>query len=342
MKLIGNRTGAAPGLALLVLLTVPQFFAIYRTAVFQTVPRDDYAPYLLWLADDGGEMMPAPFAYRVLSVAVALPVYYVAPVLRFSQQPEADARYLRATLALTAVSYASLLAIAACTYALARRRCGASGAAALLAAAVSFLLSGFISRTGVDPIAIYTISALLLLLDRPWIFAALVLLSVGINEKIPILFAVLLLARRLQPQSFRDLRGSGQNVQLIAACLAVAVYFAIAALLQIPGNEHQTSIGLFARHLADSLVYTLSLKGMVLNALPVVVLLLLFGLAVRMRERNGFRPADLSALVVLVVLAMLADVVYNMGRIAMYAWPVYLPAASVAVDALLENRKSEG
>lgn len=72
-----------------VLSTVPAFFAIYRDAAFQTLPRDDYAPHLLALVGERGTP-PArqptllggnPMGYRMLSVAAAIPFYELLPLL---------------------------------------------------------------------------------------------------------------------------------------------------------------------------------------------------------------------------------------------------------------------
>ena len=52
--------------------TFPVFVETFRAMVFQTFPRDDYAPYLLRLVGRGGELPGTPHVLRFLSVAVAV------------------------------------------------------------------------------------------------------------------------------------------------------------------------------------------------------------------------------------------------------------------------------
>ena len=39
----------------------------------------------------------------------------------------------------------------------------------------------------------------------------------------------------------------------------------------------------------------------------------------------------------LLILALLADVAYNVGRVVMYSYPLYLPVAAVFLDEVLET-----
>jgi len=76
---------AIAGLAIAV--TLPIFFEIYRGAAFATGPRDDYAPQMLALLGITGDpplrltgtLDQAPFGYRALSTAVAIPFYFFMP-----------------------------------------------------------------------------------------------------------------------------------------------------------------------------------------------------------------------------------------------------------------------
>ena len=75
--------------------------------VFNTVPRDDYAPFVLWLLQQKEDVLPkSPYVYRILSVAAAVPFDLVLPLLRFSRLPASvPADYVRATAALAALAY---------------------------------------------------------------------------------------------------------------------------------------------------------------------------------------------------------------------------------------------
>ena len=57
-------------------------FAIDRIMVFNTVPRDDYAPFLLWvIGAPGGAFPGSPYGYRLLTILAAVPLYHILPAL---------------------------------------------------------------------------------------------------------------------------------------------------------------------------------------------------------------------------------------------------------------------
>jgi len=312
--------------------TFPIFFDIYRTAAFNTVPRDDYAPYLLTLVGQSNKIPGAPFAYRILSVAIAIPFYYILPIYTFTNLPNVNIAYLKATQALSFSSYLSLVLTAVIIYAIARKQFHATRASSLIASLTSFFFCNFVSQIGIDPFAILVISLLLLWLNRPFIFALLVFFSIGINEKIPIIFATILAFRFVSFISQK--RPFKIYIQLFSSFLAVAGYFVATLLLKFPGNESQTNPTTFLSSLQSSLGYTFSLKGLYLNALPILILATVIVL-IKFQKQNTFYFSDISGLFILVILAMFADVVYNIGRIAMYSYPLYLPAVACFIDDIL-------
>jgi hypothetical protein len=329
-----NRNLIFIALLTFTLATFPIFFDIYRTAAFNTAPRDDYAPYLLSLVGQGYKTPEAPFAYRILSVAVAIPFYYFLPTYTFTNLSNVDTAYLKATQALSFTSYLSLVLTAAIIYMIARKQFLATRASSLIVGLVSFFLCDFVSKVGVDPFAILIISLLFLWLNRPLVFTPLVFLSIVINEKIPFIFATILAFRVIS--SITRKHQFKLYIQLVSSCLAVAGYFAITLLFKIPGNETQTAPTSFLAHFQSSLGYTLSLKGLFLNALPILILALIVVVAIKPQQQHFFHVSDVSGLFILIILAMIADVVYNVGRIAMYSYPLYLPAVACFIDDTLK------
>lgn len=320
------------GVALL--MTIPQFFDIYRTAAFNTIPRDDYAPYLLALAGQGGDIPAAPYAYRAVSVAMAIPFYYLLPLYVFTNLNNPDLPYLRATQALSMVSFLSIVLTAFLIYSMARRLYGARRPAAVIAALLTFFLAGFVSRTGVDPFGILVISALFLWLREPKIFVPLMGLSVGVNEKIPIIFATIVICRLLSSMHRR--RKCALFPQLAASCVAVALYFALVATLRVPGNQELFDPALLLPRLQVMLADTLSMRGLVLNGLPVLILVSMVVLASQRNREGGFQVSDVSGLLVLLILSAAAEVHYNVGRIVMYAFPLFLAGTAPLVERMLE------
>ena len=329
MRMAGRKPLTIAGLSAFLLATIPMFFEIYRGAAFNTLPRDDYAPYLLALAGQGGEIPVAPYAYRVLSIAAAIPFYFLLPAYTFTNLPAADPAWLKATQALSFVSYVSIVMTAWTIYRIARQRLKADRASSVIAGLLSFLLSNFVTKAGIDPIAILVISLLVLHVGNPVVFGALVVTSILVNEKIPILFATILTFRALWARAQRG--RFTLYPQLGAAWGSVIGYFAMIGLLRIPGNEKQTTPALLLDNVQSSFVYSLSIKGLVLNALPVLLVTVLAILAVRSRSR-AVEVADVSGVIVLLILAVVADVQFNMGRIVMYSYPLYLPALARVLD----------
>lgn len=324
-------------LALLAVLlaTVPMLFEIYRMAAFNTMPRDDYAPYLLTLVGETDRWPGAPFAYRIISVAVAIPFYYILPEYSFTNLQGVDPLYLKATLALSFSSFLWLVLSPVVIFLLARKEYHATKISALVVSLMTFLLAGFISRTGVDTLAVLILALLLLSLRYFFVFLPLILLSIGINEKVPIVIATILSCRLLA--SWVRCCPFELNRELGLSYLAVAGYFLLRLLLRVPGNEKQTDPTLFLDHLHDTILYSLSLKGFVLNILPVLVLLLMVFLAMKYRHRSSFQVVDISGFLVMLVLAGIADVVFNVGRIVMLTYPLYLPAVSAFIDSVLQE-----
>jgi hypothetical protein len=106
------KKSVVPILALLlVLMTIPRFFDVFRTMAFNTVPRDDYAPYLLhFIGEKPDFTVYSPYGYRIFSFLMAFPFYKLLPVYRFTNLPALDESYLRATQALAMTSYLAILA----------------------------------------------------------------------------------------------------------------------------------------------------------------------------------------------------------------------------------------
>ncbi len=317
----------------------PFLFVLHRLAVFHTVPYDDYAPYLLWTAGTGQGFVPdSPYCYRLLSMIAALPFFWVAPPLGLTNTPAGESiLWLRATLALNLLNYLALVTAAMLTARTASRRCGLSRPEAVLAGATVFALGWFVQLDGIDGVALLLISAAVALVESPIAFAALMLVSIGMDEKVPLVMAIWLGARVV-------LIGS-DRMWLVrpfaAAAGAVALYFAMLAILRLPGNEYQTDPSGFLGTVRQNLLATLSGRGAVLNILPVAVLT---GLAVWGHARRAtvgrplFRAVDILVIAGLCGVALMFTQFYQAGRIVMHAAPLFaIPAVAALRDRQAEH-----
>ncbi len=322
---------------LLILVTLPIFFTIYREAAFNTLPRDDYAPFLLNLINKGGQNPGSPYGYRLFSVIAAVPFFYLLPAYTFTNLTNIDPNYLQATEALAMVSYLSIVMIAVLVYLISHNRFGASQLAAVIVAGLAILLTDFISRPGIDPLAVLFICLLVYWAGRPLIFVPLLLLSIGVNEKITILFAALFIGR----WGFAAVRKNQARfhgwLQLTASVLAVAIYFGIRQVINLPGFSNQTDISQFGSQFLASLTFIFSAKGAVLNLLPVILIIILMGIAVYANHKTKiaalfFQDSDIIVFFILFLIAAVTDLQFTIGRVVMFAFPLYLPVIAKVID----------
>jgi hypothetical protein len=321
-----RRVAAFGLLALAPLAFYPLFFVVFRLSVFSTVPTDDYAPYLLWvLQEPGGGFPLSPYCYRFLSMVAAAPLYYVLPKLDLSNLPESlSPTWIRATAALSALAYVSMVGTMLTTAVLAVRKCGLSLKDGLLAGMLVLLLLFYTQITAIDPLAVFAICLGLLLLDRTWAFAGFTLISAGVNEKIALTLAVWLTVRWVLAPADR----ARFTLPWISALAGVGAHLAIVLLLRFPGHEYQLRPSGFLGTLADNLQASISMRGILLNILPALVLATIGGIGHLARSVNQahamFHPIDLLAIPSLMGVALIFTQQFQTGRLLMHAAPLFV------------------
>jgi hypothetical protein len=329
----GRRARLAETLLLTVVAlaaTYPVFIDTYRSMVFQTVPRDDYAPYLLHLVGHGGEVPGAPRAYRLLSVAAAIPAYLVLPVYQFKNLATVDPAYLRATEALAFVSWIALAALSVVIYRIARDRLGASRPASVAALFATLLFARYTSIGGVDPIALLLIAAAYYWIERPWLFAAIVALSAGFNEKVWIIAVLLVGTRVLHARSLRP-----YAVHIAGCAVAILLYFASATYFRSSGTEKPSDPRPLGTNAPVTARMTLTTKGLSQNAMPVGLCLAACALAaLRLRGYWGpyWTPWDALVPVGLAVVGLTMNVEFTLGRLVFHSLPILVPPLALALD----------
>jgi len=309
------------------LLFLPVFFAIYRLMAFATVPRDDYAPFLLWLIGaPGGRFPESPYGYRILSVVFAAP-FYALPALQLTNLPsDLSAAYLHATAALAMLSYVSMLAGGGLVWRMAQKA-GLPARDGLLAASLFLALNGFTQFFAIDPLALVWIALCWFALPKRVPFAVVALVAPLINEKIVIVLTLALAARCIF--DWRTLRLFW--VQFLTILLACAIYAGLLWGIALPGNSYQLKPSSYMVTLVSNLQTSLSPRGLVLNVLPAVVIgcvALAAFLGRRLVPRTCFHGADLLALPGLIVVALTLTETLQVGRVLAHAAPLLVvPAA---------------
>jgi len=311
-------------LAGLSVLMHPVFFFIYRLSIFNTVPRDDYAHFLLWTVGHAEGVLPdSPYAYRVLSMVLAIPFYWVLPGLGLTNMPEAlSPAYVRATAALSALAFVAWIAGALLIHFIAVARCGMSRRDGALAAALMLAVGLFGQIAAIDTLTFALVALGIALADRRGWFIAFVLISVVLNEKIALVLAIWLTVRCVLNREDRR----ALLPQWGAALVALAVYVALIRIVAVPGNSYQIDPGNYVATVFENLRAYASLRGMILNVVPVAILLAIAGFGGRAagRMQGGlFSRLDILVIPILIVVALVLTQLFQAGRIVMHAAPLF-------------------
>lgn len=314
-------------------LLSPVFFVLFRLAVFNTVPHDDYVPYLLWLDGNGlGGIPESPYCYRLLSMVMAWPLFRLMPTIPLTNLPPGmPAEIIRATAAITLLSYLASVATALLTYRLGRIEGGLDRGHAMAAGALAWVLGWYTQVTAIDSLALLFITASLCVIRTPWAFGAVLLASVGTNEKIALVLAFWLTVRGVLDAAFRQ----KFTRQIAIAVGAVALYALLVAVLKLPGNEYQLRPGGFVDTIAENLAAYASGRGLLLNVLPIAVLTVL---AICARPTGLFRRMDILLIPALMVVALILTHLFQAGRIVMHAAPFFVVPALGALQSGLKNQ----
>jgi hypothetical protein len=316
----------------LAVLLSPFFFVLFRLAVFNTVPHDDYTPYLLWL--DGnplGGIPESPYCYRLLSMVMAWPLYWLMPAIPLTNLPaDMPGDAVRAVAAITLLSYLAGIATALLTYRLARTEGALDRGHARAAAALAWALAWYTQVTAIDSVALLFITAALCTIRTPWPFAAILLVSVGVNEKIALVLAIWLVLRAVLDSGFRR----AFRWQIVASISGVALYAVLVAVLKMPGNEYQLRPGGFLGTIIENLEAYASARGLLLNGLPIVALCVLAALG---RSRGLFHRSDILLIPALAIVALVLTHLFQAGRIVLHAAPFFV----VPALAKLASRRSD-
>jgi hypothetical protein len=324
------RAGA--GVGALALLLHPLFFLIYRLSLFNTMPRDEYAYFLLWMVGSPEGRLPiSPYCYRLLSMVLAAPFYYLLPVIQLTNMPEGlSPAYVRATAALSALAFVAWIAGAMLVYTMAVAKCGLSRRDGALAGVLMFALGLQGQIAAIDPVTFALVALGVALADRRWWFCGFVLVSILANEKVALVLAIWLTIRCTLDRTDRQLFGP----QCLAALLAVVGYFLMLKLVQIPGNNYQLNPADYPLTLRENLAAYFTARGLLLNVIPIAILtgIAAFGHLRAQPTGRLFRPADILVIPVLVGVALLLTHLFQAGRIVMHAAPLFVIPAVAALS----------
>ena len=321
----------------ILLINIPLFFDIYRQCAFNIVPHDDYVPYLLHILGKGGGIPGSPTGYRFLSVVVAIPFYYLLPFFKFSLLEITNEDYIRGVEALSFVAYLASSFSSFFIYKITKDRLNGEKTTAILAALIALFLFRFTAIYSIDPTAICIISILIYYLDTKWIFASLLILSVGINEKILFIFLILFGGRLIYKRSLTD------SFYLIISIISFLSYFLIRKLVNLPGHEYMVEPSMFLEKATHTVNLLFTAKSVMLNWIPGGITFGLFFLALKEYKSNSninrlfFSPIDFLPILALIIISLITDMQFTIGRILLFCFPLYLPLAVINLSRSLKK-----
>jgi hypothetical protein len=314
-------------------ISMPSFFDSYRSMAFNTMPRDDYAPFLIRLISGRGAWPESPDGYRVLSVLPSVPLYWILPLYKFSRLHEIDAAYLRAVEALAFLDFLAVAAAATVAFEFVYEKIRGNIGEAGLTAALTIILAGFLGRTGIEPFAVLVIFVLLYVLEHPLAFSLIVLPSPFVNEKVVLFIVFLTIFRCMFARGFFV----SHRWQTISSVFALGLYVGALIIIRLPGNQYQQMVsGYLPRAFDTAKTAVGSFRGFELDILPTLVVVIpciLFSLfAARSTEllaRSDFLvPLGLAA----VGGATTPPGDFNIGRVTAFALPLTVIACGVLVN----------
>jgi hypothetical protein len=216
---------------------------------------------------------------------------------------------------------------------LSRNRCGPLGT--ILAGALAFLLCQYTAVYSLEAPAVLLVSLGVLALNSLPGFAALMAVSALANEKVLIVFGLLLAVRLLLLPSRRR-----QVLFLLAVGLGCNLYGLAMAAFPLRRAAHQEGLGQALSTIMLNVQASLSLRGLLLNVLPVLVLFAVGFLARKAAPAKDSPCAsrvDWLVIPLLLGIAMVASLTLNLGRIVMHAFPLFIGPAALALEQRMQS-----
>ena len=298
---------------------------------------NDFGEYYKMTAEPFNNTAKAPWAYRVLTPTIAHFVeksglFYDSKITPYKNHYLSHEKiiYIASTLsALIFTNYIFFALAAFFSYKTFTTILGnenfrdqviALGAPSLLFLSFSTVVHGYAGLTEGGSIFLVSILCYFLIRNMPFLFFVFSVLSVLQRELVPlILLTYILFSNQLT-----------NRLKYAAISLGTfLLYFAIRAVFQIPGNEHQTQVSSFlSNFLTFSINKEFFLQAVLGNNIPIFVILA--AIAVGYRNIKPFVPFFLTCMV-LATLGVATGLGNNIGRILNMATPLLLVGIALAI-----------
>jgi hypothetical protein len=272
----------------------------------------------------GGALPGSPYIYRFLSIVCAWPLYHLLPYFRLTNIPASVTPvYARATEAFALLADIAAISAGVVT---------AQRASALQKPVFVRLISGFLvygacwftQIIGIDAVAILGVSLAVLLLNRPFYFAAAMIPLIFVNEKIGIILFLFLTIRCMSSRADRQAWWRSWAGSVIA----LLVYVIVIKIVHATGNSYQLTPSHYMANAVASFRNNLSARGLVLSWLPVMFITGLSVVGDVDADDKIFSKRDILLVPALIIIALVLTEDFDIGRIVVMSVPFFaIPAA---------------
>lgn len=327
-------------------LTFPFYIAAYRISVADLVPIDDYRVIVASIRSGKPDKLTSPFGYRILTPALAVPLMNIDPPLFTRTSEDISQEWIRTTFALCTISYIFLVftTIVLYTY---MRNIGIPICGILSTLAIFWLSPAreIYLYPMTDASAIFFISVLHWAYERDdrKIFLFSSLLGVAAKE-ITIIVAGLTLFSHSLCWSERRKRALTYILLLLPS---VTLYILARAILRFPGNEAQLYVGEYPARFLKLPNLLFNLRGILLNIYPLwpIIFSMLVFMIIRSKKQNMlpniFHWSNILVTVGLIIIGVVLDVKYNIGRIAFFSFPLFTSVMGWGSSTMIQGRISK-
>lgn len=336
---IGYRRMAVLLLLIFPAIRINEFFGIYRQIIFRTIPADDYPGLLLFYLGQGSPR-PLEMVLRVGTVLFNLP-FLLLPAIPLTNAPaDMTPAYMHAAAAIAFGCFAAQTITTWLVYHYSRLT-GADGTTALVAALLTVPLYQLFQGNVADVVTVMTIT-LVLIFEKmhPRAFIAILATCWLINEKISILLSLLYAVRALNLFWQTGRIDRREAWRCAVSMLGFAAYLGMAALFSrlemLAPTSSQWTPSLYLASILATIRASLTMKGAVLNLLPLGLVLTMFALCGSTRQTAG--RFGIMIPLTLALIASLSGVLLNVGRIAFLSFTIPLPFIAALIMQTASSR----
>jgi hypothetical protein len=296
------------------IFSIQQFFEIYRILVFDTTPHDSYHIILgYWTGTHTIDQMWSPTFYRFGYTLIAYLFYEIIPFTLPLSKANLNID-LHGMQSLAFASTLSLIGFLLITYLYLTKKLLIDKLNSIFLTFLFYLFAKQVCFFGVDSFTLAYTVLIIYFLDSRW-YVLFLSFSFLMNEKIPLLFM-----SYFGLSIFLNNNKKDSYWPFVISCNSLIFYFIMKSLIGLPGFEFQTDLLQYPQRFKESLKYIITFKGLYMNNLSLLFLILI-GLLIR---DSKIKVIFITICISFFVLGLCLSAQYTIGRYAVHALPLFL------------------